>query len=338
MSQQGSKARQILEMRLYKRGACYQLRGECAYDAKYLNPEALTLLQGLPVGRDDADAMQEWEENFIRRYGTHASLGSEHGAQVRATASSSSKSRSMEWYLKNAVAAEVSVDWGAAGGSMGFNMSEEEDVSRRTEEVSYSTRCATVGGDPAALSPCINQRSTQSNAQAVEAKLQDFWTPSDLSTGQSAFSLYLKEVTDILGNMGHHNHSRAMRKAVEYHMCQAPHFSWAALDDGAEHACTCSLECKNGGTLDVSKCECSCPSDNYHGWTGADCSESWGSCQMGANSGNKDPARRCPVDNTCASPLWSAACHSTEVCCLTHFAGKCCPFGYSCNCDVEFRG
>merc|ERR1712060_983979 len=61
----------------------------------------------------------------------------------------------------------------------------------------------------------------------------------------------------------------------------------------------------------------------------------WSMCQMGANSAYEDQARKCPVDNTCATPLWSAVCHSTEVCCLTPIAGTCCPFGYSCDCDAD---
>jgi hypothetical protein len=333
MSQSGSKAQSILEMRMYKRGGCYQLRGECAYDAQYLNPEALSLMQGLPLGSDDASAMQLWEDRFIRRFGTHASLGSEHGAQVRATASSSSSAEGMEWYLKNVVSGEIAVEWGQAGIGLGFNSSEEEDVARRTEEASYSTRCSTIGGDPAALSPCISQRTTQSEAEMVEARLRDFWTPQDLTTGHSVFSLYLQEVTKILSQMGYYDYSHAVKKAVEYHMCKTPTFKWAP--EGSEHVCTCNLECKNGGTLDVDSCACQCPGDNYHGWTGADCSEPWGMCQMGANSAYEDQARKCPVDNTCATPLWSAVCHSTEVCCLTPIAGTCCPFGYSCDCDAD---
>jgi len=336
MAQEGSEAKAILEMRMYKRGGCYQMRGECAYKGEYLSDHVKEVLQGLPTGSDDATAMQQWDDNFVKRFGTHISLGSEHGVQMRATASSNSNQQGMEHYLRNALKAEVSLEWGEhVGGSLGINSENEDETSRRMESASFSTRCSTIGGDPAAESPCINQQSVESNAETVEGKLHDFFTPQDLTTGQSVFSMYLKDVADIFTHMGYHNKSWAMRKASEFHMCQAPQFKWAQLEDRDEHTCVCNLECKNGGTLDHDTCTCQCLRDNFHGWSGADCSEEFGMCQMGANSGNSGAARKCAVDNVCASPIWKGYCHSTEVCCLTHFKGKCCPFGYSCGCDVD---
>lgn len=241
--------------------------------------------------------------------------------------------RGIESFLKDAVKAEIAVDWGQVGGGFGIDYNREDSVERRSQDVSYSTRCSTIGGDPAAPSPCISQSDTESNAEVVEGRLQEFWTPQDLTTGHSVFSLYLKDMSGVFGHMGYQNYSSAMKKAVEYHMCKPPNFKWLVV--GQEHTCKCDLDCKNGGVLDVEKCVCQCPSDDYHGWTGSDCSDPWGSCQMGVNSGNKAAARQCPVDNVCASPLWSATCHSTEVCCLTPISGKCCPFGYSCDCDAD---
>lgn len=205
---------------------------------------------------------------------------------------------------------------------------------RRLEDSSISIRCASIGGDPTAASPCISQQGMGSNSSAVERKLQAFLTPFNLTTGHSAFSMYLKEMSDVLNHMGYSNYSHALKKANEYHMCRPPAFEWA-LEGEEQHGCKCSLECHNGGTLDVESCTCQCPSDDYHGWTGADCSQPWGRCQMGPNSGNQEAAMKCAVENSCASPIWQGQCHSTEVCCLTHFKGKCCPFGYSCDCDVN---
>jgi hypothetical protein len=147
--------------------------------------------------------------------------------------------------------------------------------------------------------------------------------------------MHLREIAEIFTHMGYHDESWTMRKAIEFHMCHAPQFKWTKLEDGDEHTCVCDVECKNGGTLDHDTCTCDCPRDNFHGWSGADCSEEFGMCQMGENSGNADAARKCAVDNVCSSPVWTGYCHSTEVCCLTHFEGKCCPFGYSCGCDVN---
>jgi hypothetical protein len=341
MSQSGSDAKSILSVRMYKRGACYQMRGECAFNKEYLSDHVKEALQGLPTGRDDAEAMQQWEEHFVRRFGTHISLGSEHGAQIRATATSNSNERGMESYLRTALNAEISLEWGQhVGGSFGVSSNNSEEDSRSTKSVSYSTRCSTIGGDPEAESPCISQHgeressTDRTNTMHSESRLRAFFNQQDLTTGQSVFSMYLKEMADVFNHMGYSDYSHAMRKATEFHTCKTPQFKWAASEEG-EHQCRCDLECKNGGVLDHASCTCNCPRDTFHGYRGADCSEEFGTCQAGANSGNKEAARMCAVNNVCASAVWKGYCHNTEVCCLTHFKGTCCPFGHTCGCDVD---
>jgi hypothetical protein len=336
MAQHGQRTKAILEIRMYKRSGCYQMRGQCAYDPGSLNPKVLEVLSSLPVDSDNASSMAAWEDSFIKRFGTHVSLGSEHGAQVRAVATSSSNQQGMQHFLKNALKAEISLEWGEhVGGSFGVESKDEEDNSRSLAETSYSVRCASIGGNASAMSPCIkfDESGTDTQASTVERRLMDFFTPDDVDDGKSVFSMYLKDMADVFNHMGYSNYSWAMAKAAEYHRCKAP-FKWAPNAEGRS-TCQCALECKNGGKLDADSCSCSCPADEFHGWTGADCSRPFGSCQVGANSGNQGAARKCAVDNTCASPVWKAACHSTEVCCLTHFKGACCPFGHTCDCNVN---
>jgi hypothetical protein len=112
MAQEGSGAKAILEMRMYKRAHCYQMRGQCAYKAEYLSDPVKVALGRLPKGSDDAVSMRTWSDLFIQRFGTHVSLGSEHGVQMRATATSTSNTQGMEHYLRNALKAEISLEFG----------------------------------------------------------------------------------------------------------------------------------------------------------------------------------------------------------------------------------
>jgi hypothetical protein len=336
MAQHGESTKAILEMRIYKRGGCYQMRGECAFDPGSLNPKVLDIIESLPVDSDNATVMALWDERFIQRFGTHVSLGSEHGAQVRAIATSDSNQEGMERFLKSALQADISLDWGEhVGGELSISSQNEEVDERSLAETSYSVRCSAIGGDPAAPSPCIKveQSKTQTEAHVVEDSLRGFFQPEDLDDGRSVFSMYLKEMADIFNHMGYSKYFHTLTKANEYHRCRWP-FHWAKTGE-EEHGCKCHLTCQNGGEVDEESCTCKCPADEFHGWTGADCSQPFGMCQVGPNSGNQGAARNCAVDNTCASPLWKAACHSTEVCCLTHFDGACCPFGHSCDCNVN---
>jgi hypothetical protein len=335
LAQHGERTKAILELRMYKRSGCYQMREVCAFDPASLNPKVMEVLSQLPVDSDNATSMAVWEESFIKRFGTHVSLGSEHGAQVRAVATSSSNQQGTEHFLKNALKAEISLEWGEVGGAFGVESKNEDVNSRNLQEASYSVRCSSVGGNVSAMSPCIKVDESKTNTQVttVEQRLKNFFTPDDVDDGKSVFSMYLKDMSDVFNHMGLSNYSWAMFKAAEYHRCADP-FVWRQGADGRS-SCQCALTCKNGGKLDADSCACKCPADEFHGWTGVDCSQPFGSCQVGANSGNQAAARKCVIDNTCGSPIWKAACHSTEVCCLTHFKGACCPFGHTCDCNVN---
>merc|ERR1711920_538935 len=80
--------------------------------------------------------------------------------------------------------------------------------------------------------------------------------------------------------MGH-----TLTKANEYHRCRWP-YGWKKTGE-EEHGCKCDLTCQNGGEIDEDSCTCKCPADEFHGWTGVDCSQPFGTCQVGPNSGNQ---------------------------------------------------
>ncbi|CAE8630041.1 unnamed protein product, partial [Polarella glacialis] len=105
-----------------------------------------------------------------------------------------------------------------------------------------------------------------------------------------------------------------------------------------EFGCQCVRQCANGGVLDLASCTCKCRGDLWHGWTGPECRETYGSCQPGAGAFNPDLARACPVRNRCESwQNWrgGAECRATDICCTSNVEAKCCPFGSTCACTWE---
>jgi len=96
----------------------------------------------------------------------------------------------------------------------------------------------------------------------------------------------------------------------------------------------CLLECQNGGSLDADSCTCACLGDENHGWTGDDCSETYGKCARGEGSSRTPSAkgRACNGDNWCGGIERSETCADTEVCCNRDEGGLCCPSGSTCNC------
>merc|ERR1711874_456603 len=81
-------------------------------------------------------------------------------------------------------------------------------------------------------------------------------------------------------------------------------------------------------------CSCKCPGNDDHGYTGQDCSETYGKCVRGAGSSETPTAwgRACVNGNHCGGIEWSETCGNAEVCCNRDEGGICCPFGSSCDC------
>merc|ERR1712151_1022002 len=131
----------------------------------------------------------------------------------------------MERFLKSALQADISLDWGEhVGGELAINSSNEEVDERSLAETSYSVRCSAIGGDTTAPSPCIKveQGKAYTEAHVVEDSLKDFFQPEDLDDGRSVFSMYLKEMADIFNHMGYSDYFHTLTKANEYHRCRWP--------------------------------------------------------------------------------------------------------------------
>lgn len=250
---------------------------------------------------------------------------------VRAVASVDSQTKDAQQYLSTAFCFDLS--W-LTYVNMKLCSRNNQSQSSSESTYNYHKSCRAFGGDQSSMhiNPC-----TPSSASSEEDKTAEFNTwlgGGEQGEGQSIYKYDLMPVADILGAMGLDKFTNQMEKAVEFHSCVAPRFKWVQADSGNEHFCKCDLTCQNYGTLN-DDCTCTCRGDDYHGWSGDDCSEPYGTCQMGTNSGNPSNAANCPVNgNTCASNSWQQICKPSEVCCLTNFEGKCCPFGSSCSCGV----
>lgn len=137
-------------------------------------------------------------------------------------------------------------------------------------------------------------------------------------------------------------------KAKEYHLCmerndpEDPVWSWGVGEDG-EGTCVCNRYCGNGlegvgGFLDHNTCSCVCMGDESHGFRGKHCENSYGLCEPGEGTGNPAAANECgALDGQCKSGFNTYNCAEHENCCITSFAGACCPFGYKCG-RVNKRG
>jgi hypothetical protein len=302
LAQYGESTRGILDVRISKRASCYHMRGECAFDPGSLNPIVLDVIETLPVDSADAKTMALWDKRFIQRFGTHVSLDSVHGTQVKIIATSNSNQEGMEHFLRSALHGYISSDWGEhIGGELAISPKSEELDNRSLAEISYSVRCSAIGGSTA-QSPCIKveQLKTDTEAHVVGDRLNDFLLSESSNDGSSILSMFLEEMADVLDRMGYTNHSRTLTKASEYRRCRWP-FHWAKIGEG-EHGCKCQLTCQNGGEIDDGSCTCKPPSDELRGWTGANRSQPLGACQVGPASCGQGAVYRA-VDSTCAPPI-----------------------------------
>jgi len=138
-----------------------------------------------------------------------------------------------------------------------------------------------------------------------------------------------------------------------------------------EGTCVCNKSCGDplttgrGGFVDEETCSCVCLGNDKHGFRGPHCLESYGQCQPGVGTYNRrreeeltrrifgrnarapgdppisDPteeqlggsnSRACAADGVCENSFWNSyQCEVHENCCITPFAGACCPFGYRCG-------
>jgi len=293
LAQYGENTKGILEMRISKRASCYYMRAECAFDPGNLNPTVLDIIATLPVDSANATAMELWDKGFIQRFGTHVSLDSVHGAQLKVIATSNSNQEGMEHFLKSAMQAYMSLHCGDhICGELAISSKDEEFDNRSLAEISYAVRCSAIGGSTA-QSPCINVEQHKTDMEAH--RLKDFFQSENLIGDKPVLTMFLEGIENIFNRMGYSNYSHALAKAGEYRRCRWP-FHWAKTREEG-HACKCQLTCQNGGEIDEDSCTCKPPSDELRGRTGSNRSQPLGTCQADPSSCGRG-AGHCAVDGT----------------------------------------
>jgi len=307
----------------FNRQICYSMSSECISNLTYLDPSVMQVASGLSTNTTDDDAMKNWVQSFIRRFGSHITVASEHGAKIRSLTSVALQTETSSNCLKQSACAGLSYLVDSA------NLCENCNKCKMHEgaESTLHTSCVIVGGD-------VNSFAADSicSKDAKQEDVAKFLKSGDMTAGSSVIRYTLKPIADIMRFIGNPAAAHALEKAVEYHACKVPRFSWTS-DGNGQFGCKCVLSCENGATLDTDSCTCACRGDAAHGWRGQTCHDTYGTCQPGRGSGNPGSVGQCSKDNTCSSWTDHNYCQATDMCCLTDFGGSCCPFGSDCNCD-----
>jgi len=310
---------------------CYRLIRDhhCAYNKSNLQPAFLERIAALPRDGDfNANNMEKWKVSFIQRFGTHVAVASSHGALIQSLSSVDSRSDKSSACLDTSMC--LKFGWMTAG-NVGLKMCSKTsqcDNSTSTSKTERST-CVALGGDP-------KLQHKVCSADVSEQTLDSWFQGGDLESGGSAYRLSFVPMWEFLTNVDfaeYYEAAQMLRKAVEYSNCRMQANPRIEVWDGS--ACRCVRQCANGGSLDPSTCTCKCRGNAKHGFKGPDCTETYGTCQPGVNTGNPDAARRCPESGSCSSWYDSHQCKATEVCCATSFGTSCCPFGSTCSCGAN---
>merc|ERR1712137_395355 len=313
-------------LKMAKRKGCYEIKTNCLMDKSKLNPlvtTKMTQIQSMTNGGMDEDSMKLWSEHFLGLIGTHVVVASEHGAKVTQLVSVQNSMKASSDCLRAKACASAKwaeyVNFSICGGHNNCDMREDNRDEIHDE-------CVAKGG-------ASDSHINVCDPKCSQPDFDEFLNGGDLESGNSAISFTFMPWHKLLMYMDMWKESKILKKALEYHSCSGNR-KWIKGANG-QHSCQCAVTCKNGGKLIKDTCTCECKGDLFHGFKGVECEEDFGSCQAGPNTGNKNAASKCTLDNVCASGLWNARCKNTEVCCLTDFKGQCCPFGSSCDCGAN---
>jgi hypothetical protein len=320
-----SRNGEILWSSITKTQKCYQLRSSCLTNPVFMSGSARALLDQLPLNSTAADAMRIWAVSFVQNFGTHVAVKSSHGAMLQATSSTNSHCKWSSSCRTLAARARVGflnhVDLEATFNSSGCTSSLPCEESTEVE-------CTAVGGDPATSRGLCG-------AQVGEDQIIDFLASGDVQSASTTIGLKLRPMYEVVGQMGFWDQALQIEKATQFYSCKSPFGEWLQHKDGDPFSCQCTLQCKNGGRLNREDCSCDCPGDDVHGFTGEDCSETYGKCVRGSGSSDTPTAfrRACQEDNMCGGIEVSEYCRNTEVCCNRDEGGTCCPLGSTCDCS-----
>lgn len=312
--------KQVMHSLIARNMACYQLRSKCLTNPEYLQDRFVSLLDRLPKDLTQDRALKVWTIAFLKNFGTHIAVKSEHGGMIQATVSNDAGCKMSDACRESSGGLKLSF-MNYVNASIEGNTTNCKNSDSCSSKI--KTACAAVGGDASSsVDLCGNDVS--------DGQINYFLDGADVDRASSIIHLELRPISEVLMQMGFWEEGLLVETATEFYTCTGKFHVW----DQASLSCKCNLECQNGGTLDESECMCTCPGDEDHGFAGVDCSETYGKCVRGAGSSETWTAqgKACVEGNLCGGVERSATCGDTEVCCNRDEGGICCPLGSTCDC------
>lgn len=314
--------RKSLLVQVTNRRQCFAMHSECLYNQSYLHPTVAKQLETLPTSSLDLHVLKKWDKSFIKRFGSHINIASEHGSELKVVSSMPKTCTDTSRCLE--AAACSSVKW------MDFMDAEmcmsNDECDTKAECASLGkTHCVSAGGDKGIGS------SKLCGNDVTQRQLDGFLEGGTDSSGSTVINYKFVPMDKVLHHMGYQRQAEVLKKAIEYHNCHGDRFSWLRKADG-QIGCKCTLDCDNGGTLDLESCTCSCKGDSLHGFHGSRCEKSYGTCQPGKGTSKFWAASQCREAGICRTWFHQYVCSNTEVCCLSENKGGCCPLGSTCAC------
>lgn len=299
---------------------------DCALNPKFVVADFINSIEKLlPIGSPfSADRLSQWKETFIQRYGTHYTIESVHGAMIKAIANSHYTDSVSQECLDSSLCLGLGFVSAKGDGKGDFCYKENQCSSQKNASTNSHVKCIAIGGQ-------INLQSKMCGSSIPAGDQDTFLGGGDLDAGSSVISFKFKPISDFLRNLDpkYEDAAKTLEKAVEFANCR---ISKEGMQAWRQEGCVCLRKCENGGTLDETDCTCKCRKDDWHGWKGPNCEQTFGSCKEGPGTGNPHAAWECRGSNICASATYQRNCKPTDVCCTTDFGVTCCDFGQSCNC------
>jgi len=309
---------------------CHSLVSECFRGSGIveLNPDFKNALDDLPVNYTglDEEVLSTYRSNILAVHGTHICHRTDNGAMMKRFASIEASGESQAECLF----AEMCVTLKAMGFSAASCDNQKSCSVAKQFDSMYHHVCSALGGGEGFIATSLCQPTSS------VADRWKFLNSGDLDDARSVIQMYFTPLDEVARWYDYDEQKvNTLKKAIEYHQCvDSPVWAWDTSSGTGQ--CKCIRRCENGGVLDPNTCTCKCRSDLHHGWTGSDCTETFGTCQPGLGTGNPRAAGKCIYQNGyCSSAdagVTRTMCQATDVCCLTDFKGRCCPFGSRCSC------
>lgn len=314
-SYEHGSSRQSFYAKSYNRQACYQMRPSCIFNTSYVTPELFEVASKLPVGVSDPASLDQWEQQFLQRFGSHVTIYSEHGAQVRSLTSIDTQTLTSKDCLELKACATLGYLTNTAKVCPSKNTCTLHDNVDKA--VTHS--CVVAGGDSKSAATAA---ICSGNSSAWEA----FMGSGDIKSGSSAYSYKYKSIAELLNTNGYAQQAAALELAVRRQGCVQPQYTYMQTATGA-YDCVCTLTCQHGGTVDPTTCTCNCPGTSLQGYRGTFCAEEYGMCQHGAGSATIGP--HCDTSPFCGA----TECSPASTCCKAPVLnnGACCPYMSKCS-------